>query len=205
MQTSFARWSFSITKRHWRSCAKSSGLGRTYKRKARYGERGRDTAILAHPGRWALPPADKAGLAAFMVSILAHPGRWALLQISHTPSRFHPRFNPRPPRKVGATQRHGVRADQAGVSILAHPGRWALHHADRSALAPGRVSILAHPGRWALHGVAQLDALGGAVSILAHPGRWALQSGTGLLLPRLGCFNPRPPRKVGATRVFHSS
>ena len=36
------------------------------------------------------------------------------------------------------------------------------------------------------------------VSILAHPERWALP-GAVFVRPELLCFNPRPPRKVGAT------
>ena len=120
------------------------------------------------------------------VSILAHPERWALhvpchgisapirFQSSPTPkggrydrTPYQPGhvtcFNPRPPRKVGATSRKFCHfCARISVSILAHPERWAL--------------------RW--------------------PGWQNVSSPTPLLWVAITsnrCFNPRPPRKVGAT------
>ena len=135
------------------------------------------------------------------VSILAHPERWALLmratmyerglpfQSSPTPKGgryksiravlFWPKcFNPRPPRKVGATC-SGHRFD-----------------------GPFIVSILAHPERWALRYAGDYVRTGLAVSILAHPERWALPAAPVFADTRAGCFNPRPPRKVGATSAI---
>ena len=106
-------------------------------------------SILAHPGRWALrmltgccpnchrfqsSPTPEGGRY-HVISGSAPVGRW--FQSSPTPEggRYERGgagrgslrcFNPRPPRKVGATgQRREVHWVVA-VSILAHPGRWAL-------------------------------------------------------------------------------
>ena len=135
-------------------------------------------------------------------------------------------FNPRPPRKVGATGEPTVRNDGACVSILAHPERWALRPKPRpkprgaiwfqSSPTPkgGRydfadtfhsttldVSILAHPERWALPPRPWSGAHEDGVSILAHPERWALRCPHRSGHRPIYCFNPRPPRKVGATRI----
>ena len=87
-------------------------------------------------------------------------------------------FNPRPPRKVGATTSAGWDTPTHQVSILAHLERWALRPPDRcyAFAAKMQVSILAHLERWAL--------------------RCAVNNTAGS--PLCG-FNPRPPRKVGAT------
>ena len=59
-------------------------------------------------------------------------------------------FNPRPPRKVGATCWLGKDGQFHEVSILAHPERWALPCGAPRNPPVLRVSILAHPERWAL-------------------------------------------------------
>ena len=64
------------------------------------------------------------------------------------------------------------------------------------------VSILAHPERWALHTGIQHAVVHLHVSILAHPERWALRGPIHVRSGLLSCFNPRPPRKVGATSIM---
>ena len=90
-------------------------------------------------------------------------------------------FNPRPPRKVGATLEPFFQSLTQIVSILAHPERWAL---------PPTVKCF-----WAFD----------SVSILAHPERWALHAGLAWRRPNNHSFNPRPPRKVGATTTRSTS
>ena len=154
-------------------------------------------SILAHPERWALlrklqttvrdvvfqsSPTPKGGRYwepwtrhwITRVSILAHPERWALPSTSTASLAkahcFNPRpprkvgatgrrmrcwrdgacFNPRPPRKVGATTGRNYNDGNTPVSILAHPERWALPPGAGPYFAPTHVSILAHPERWAL-------------------------------------------------------
>ena len=60
------------------------------------------------------------------------------------------RFNPRPPRKVGATVALDASSEGEDVSILAHPERWALLDGAQGVSGHLPVSILAHPERWAL-------------------------------------------------------
>ena len=107
------------------------------------------------------------------------------------------RFNPRPPRKVGATTERRSKPEAIAVSILAHLARWAL----RRGLPNTRIheafqsSPTSQGGRYIPH---QLFVELCGVSILAHLARWALR-------PQIDVthgddsFNPRPPRKVGAT------
>ena len=134
-----------------------------------------------------------------------------------------PCFNPRPPRKVGATRTSPASHDNLGVSILAHLVRWALLLWLEGSALLYPVSILAHLVRWALQqrqrpvsqGVfcfnprpprkvgaterLSLSPILWLVSILAHLVRWALRYFDLLLHDVVCCFNPRPPRKVGAT------
>ncbi len=119
--------------------------------------------------------------------------------LGHLHSFLLIRFNPRPPRKVGATSvsRASVRIHK--VSILAHPERWALPPCKGRNLHATAVSILAHPERWALRFGSGLVRVTESVSILAHPERWALRRCPFACLTDQCCFNPRPPRKVGAT------
>ena len=64
------------------------------------------------------------------------------------------------------------------------------------------VSILAHPERWALLRFFPYKAFCNDVSILAHPERWALLQVDTFKRSRVSSFNPRPPRKVGATNMI---
>ena len=82
-------------------------------------------SILAHPGGWALQIELSARIDRTKVSILAHPGGWALLGTVNR-CRGIECFNPRPPRRVGATIVCFSDLSSADVSILAHPGGWAL-------------------------------------------------------------------------------
>ncbi len=110
-----------------------------------------------------------------------------------------PCFNPRPPRKVGATRHQGWQRSFLDVSILAHLARWALRRTDSTDGRGKRVSILAHLARWALretehpiHYLLQFQS-----SPTSQGGRYLAPSS----VPRWDlCFNPRPPRKVGATQ-----
>ena len=83
-------------------------------------------------------------------------------------------FNPRPPRKVGATKMGDWKTVQIDVSILAHLERWALRGKQRHRFADIFVSILAHLERWALRHPQTLRHCRPHVSILAHLERWAL-------------------------------
>ena len=165
-----------------------------------------------------------------LVSILAHLERWALrgrhhlighglwFQSSPTskggryPSRCReptslPCFNPRPPRKVGATTGAADGRDVLVVSILAHLERWALPYSTDSssfnvfsilAHLQRRVSILAHLERWALRRIMRdkKATLKFQSSPTSKGGRYRHHR---RLLHSVRCFNPRPPRKVGAT------
>ena len=83
-------------------------------------------------------------------------------------------FNPRPPRKVGATPGLPLVAGPTVVSILAHPERWALPPVNHKNTNHAMFQSSPTPK-------------GGRYRIRGTPGR---------PMPR---FNPRPPRKVGAT------
>ena len=132
-------------------------------------------SILAHPERWALQD-DSGGFGGSGikgVSILAHPERWALRLGSSL------RFD-LPSRKVGL--RAVMCRVGTSVSILAHPERWAL-------LEPRRRN------RWITCLLIMFQS-----SPTPKGGRYHRH----IYAPRrhpvgLG-FNPRPPRKVGATR-----
>ena len=157
-------------------------------------------SILAHLARWALPrttpPSHAPGM--FQSSPTSQGGRYTA---TPTISPWTPCFNPRPPRKVGATTDVAIHQHSWPVSILAHLARWALPVAGCVYILRTVVSILAHLARWALrcgHG----DGISAEiVSILAHLARWALQYADGQFAVVWSGFNPRPPRKVGATRV----
>ena len=253
-----------------------------------------DVSILAHLARWALLWARcvHAKIQKFQSSPTSQGGRYAH---QRRECRTHRSFNPRPPRKVGATLMNRVRYLIPRVSILAHLARWALHPPTPTTTCKKRfqssptsqggrygmdtkrfadamvVSILAHLARWALpssvmknwtspsfqssptsqggryfdlfaaslvgasfqssptsQGGRYFLALGcisiflafqssptsqggrydgapepsGArlpVSILAHLARWALHATAASISNQIKCFNPRPPRKVGAT------
>ena len=181
-------------------------------------------SILAHPERWALldrlitnlpplqfqsSPTPKGGRygikptflsksAPFQSSPTPKGGRYVsvrqqrggdhMFQSSPTPkggrytgietvAHIRKCFNPRPPRKVGATVLDCCDVDWSEVSILAHPERWALHDADYAADA------------WIVF----------QSSPTPKGGRYRARVGR---LEWLAGFNPRPPRKVGATRCL---
>ncbi len=169
-------------------------------------------SILAHLERWALP-ATASGRdtpsCMFQSSPTSKGGRY----VGGTSPHGCRCFNPRPPRKVGATSTASKGRRQIGsslgVSILAHLERWALLGLCVQDRRQRGVSILAHLERWALPstrlGCMAPRKVGARVSILAHLERWALLSAP---LPfhlerwamlSVESFNPRPPRKVGAT------
>ena len=207
--------------------------------------RGCLVSILAHPERWALQHTTMQNndIEKFQSSPTPKGGRYAAVlelarrerefQSSPTPKggryvnheclhQDHHGFNPRPPRKVGATIRLQAMPPDIRVSILAHPERWALRDGSVEPMDTSGVSILAHPERWALHDHEDRRQHRGSVSILAHPERWALRQTDQVVslhfkfqsspTPKGGryvrlikschsisSFNPRPPRKVGAT------
>jgi len=84
------------------------------------------------------------------------------------------------------------------VSILTHPEGWALHIIYVLAEYRKSVSILTHPEGWALQDVPPTDVTPREVSILTHPEGWALPRAR-LIINGATCFNPHPPRRVGAT------
>ncbi len=144
-------------------------------------------SILAHLERWALHRVLRTGTcwfqsylerwasstvcSAFQSSPTSKGGRyrWSLNQCGEPPS-----FNPRPPRKVGATSYAHVAIHNSNVSILAHLERWALRL-----------------GNLVLVMVRLFQS-----SPTSKGGRYATNKS---LQSNLQRFNPRPPRKVGAT------
>ncbi len=130
-------------------------------------------SILAHLERWALPIIQQLWpvCSAFQSSPTSKGGRyrWSLNQCGEPPS-----FNPRPPRKVGATSYAHVAIHNSNVSILAHLERWALRL-----------------GNLVLVMVRLFQS-----SPTSKGGRYATNKS---LQSNLQRFNPRPPRKVGAT------
>ena len=124
---------------------------------------------------------------------------------TRTPTKAICGFNPRPPRKVGATWLRTPFRPLDPVSILAHPERWALRTCLlRSVLSTTNCRFNPRPPRKV---GATVDARPTPVnivpsievSILAHPERWALPVVGHRTQSHDHCFNPRPPRKVGAT------
>ena len=107
-------------------------------------------------------------------------------------------FNPRPPRKVGATRRPRRLDVQIKVSILAHPERWALHLQGVIGLSQLRFQSSPTPkgGRYNLRReVKRLETMFQS-SPTPKGGRYGL---TLRGAQYTESFNPRPPRKVGAT------
>ena len=107
-------------------------------------------------------------------------------------------FNPRPPRKVGATCNSRTVVWSLVVSILAHPERWALLGTPKRKRSTTWFQSSPTPkgGRYVLSGADQSRTrsfnprpprkVGATVHVCA-------------ITHRLHRFNPRPPRKVGAT------
>ena len=114
-------------------------------------------------------------------------------------------FNPRPPRKVGATcrlYRHVVNIQH--VSILAHPERWALR--DEVLV---RISVLTFQSSPTPKGGRYRPGISRPkrnhqVSILAHPERWALPHGKPYH-PGASMFQSSPTPKGGRYRDCTSS
>ena len=109
-------------------------------------------------------------------------------------------FNPRPPRKVGATVSAVGSVPKSSVSILAHPERWALptQHGTPRRMPRFQSSPTPKGGRYC----ARSSTSCGRSSFNPRPPRKVgatRRRGTQKSISIL-CFNPRPPRKVGATR-----
>ncbi len=149
---------------------------------------------------WCGPPGSSLA-----VSILAHLERWAL-QHSFSWLSIFCKFQSSPTSKGG---RYGIgeirrRADAAFQSSPTSKGGRYDNHKNNGCNA-NDVSILAHLERWALHHQAGCGDCLDCVSILAHLERWALRP-TCNRSPSTGArFNPRPPRKVGATTWINLS
>ena len=133
-----------------------------------------NVSILAHPERWALRRAagERERDMPFQSSPTPKGGRY-FFSISNTPRQES--FNPRPPRKVGATLERVDRRQLHAVSILAHPERWAL----RNGHTGSNCTLLSFNPRPPRKVGATVTSSGFFCSVI--------------------CFNPRPPRKVGAT------
>ena len=131
------------------------------------------------------------------VSILARPERRALRgALDVRPDNQS--FNPRPPRKAGATIEIRPFAVNEMVSILARPERRALQKYHRPAGVDLQVSILARPERRALRRSPGTGTTRTTFQSSPAPkgGRYPVLMS--LCSPSCG-FNPRPPRKAGAT------
>ena len=161
------------------------------------------------------------------VSILAHPERWALPPAGTTLRSTPDRFNPRPPRKVGATRQPDRDGGAGRVSILAHPERWALPRPGRPRHSETRFQSSPTPkggryikppltttydkqfqssptpkgGRYIDRGRIPLEDI--PVSILAHPERWALRVVRGMRMTRKK-FQSSPTPKGGRYLCYRS-
>src|SRR5947208_3645426 len=110
-----------------------------------------------------------------------------------------PSFNPRPPRRAGATDIGFRERQDLRVSILARPEERALHFFIAARrLGVVVVSILARPEARALP-----FAPIGSVQHSMFQSSPAPKSGRyrqpGSATCKRVCFNPRPPRRAGAT------
>ena len=169
-------------------------------------------SILAHPERWALPATRGGGfrLCLYLVSILAHPERWAL-RLSTERMRFILWFQSSPTPKGG---RYGelhylvVRHSRFQSSPTPKGGRYILVW----SLAVGFQSFNPRPPRkvgatrrirW--HTTNDLEKF--QSSPTPKGGRYysnSLARSFAWVQGTVDCFNPRPPRKVGATRFVNS-
>ena len=188
--------------------------------------------ILAHPERWALLHAVPVHVPRFDVSILAHPERWALGeryvgQDASTgilgpprkvlPGLLYPGFNPRPPRKVGATcycpflsaasrKDKGMSKRHCGKLMFQssptpkggryevspdYPGNGSWRRFQSSPTPKGG-RYVAGDRQSRVRGIRMFQS-----SPTPKGGRY-LSVRVGRVAPKRG-FNPRPPRKVGAT------
>ena len=126
-------------------------------------------SILARPEGRALPARSSQFSVTVIVSILARPEGRALLRTTASISIFRISFNPRPPRRTGATSAGAISTAtttfqsspapkdgryidavvrivrREGVSILARPEGRALRPRSASSQPTHAVSILARP------------------------------------------------------------
>ncbi len=107
-------------------------------------------------------------------------------------------FNPRPPRKVGATDASEDDWTNINVSILAHLERWAL--LDPIDCPVARTLFQSSPtskgGRYRV-GTRHIDRYSRFNP--RPPRKVGATCGSRGRRDGSACFNPRPPRKVGAT------
>ncbi len=157
----------------------------------------RAVSILARPEGRALHRAEWRRWKRSEVSILARPeGRALPHRVVHR--SIAACFNPRPPRRTGATQHRPFLTPQLTVSILARPEGRALRDERRLVCLCADVSILARPeGRALPFDDLQLsDQMLFQSSPAPKDGRYQSVFGLGIDQAR---FNPRPPRRTGAT------
>ena len=114
-------------------------------------------------------------------------------------SSFSTGFNPRPPRRTGATFRNGAPPRNRRVSILARPGGRALPLARFARACPDMFQSSPAPEDGRYRPRRQHVRHTPQVSILARPGGRALRR-SGTRSRTVWGFNPRPPRRTGATR-----
>ena len=108
------------------------------------------------------------------------------------------RFNPRPPRRAGATVIPVSRGGKHGVSILAHPEGRALRGYSVEAIDSKLFQSSPTPkgGRYELIATISTKEMLFQSSPTPKGGRYAKAFS---VIVRLLCFNPRPPRRAGAT------
>ena len=130
-------------------------------------------SILAHLAKWALHRCTSSLIAPFKFqsSPTSQSGRYGE-QLTELAEMFG--FNPRPPRKVGATCSLGPYPLTPNVSILAHLAKWALRvHCRRKT----RLCLCFNPRPPRKVGATRKSPSKPSntiVSILAHLAKWAL-------------------------------
>ena len=107
-------------------------------------------------------------------------------------------FNPRPSRRMGATDAGEERQRRVLVSILAHPEGWALPPFNRQGERCGYMfqsSPIPKDGRYSL----AMFALRLVWRFNPRPSRRMGATGDHRNCRGVACFNPRPSRRMGAT------
>ena len=146
-------------------------VGATSPRETTIVPRGFQSSPTSQGGRYCGPCRRGSFRTKFQSSPTSQGGRY----IYRLPGAWHRKsFNPRPPRKVGATAYRWLACPGSIVSILAHLARWALRLRDAGRVQPQLFQS----------------------SPTSQGGRY---TATPTISPWTPCFNPRPPRKVGAT------
>ena len=155
-------------------------------------------SILARPEGRALRRCRATCFWALHVSILARPEGRALRARQGRDYRSQHGFNPRPPRRAGATCRVFTFAEDCIVSILARPEGRALPGWRPQIPHAERVSILARPEGRALLTIDAAPFVSAVFQSSPAPkgGRYVKWIAA---CRRNACFNPRPPRRAGAT------